>query len=186
MQAPSTMRVTDLAVGVDLDRPAAPLGLLLELPLLGGELLRQPLGAALVGLVGEVGAVRAAALDELGRGPGENSWASVAEDARPRAGEERHVEHPGARLRRGLRTRSTRADLQGAGSSPVHVSWGQDGFMGGRSDSVDDVRDDATRRSIFAPRCRMIECEPSRTSSACTAMTPSIVEGGDSRRRAFR
>ena len=50
----------------------------------------------LVLLVGEVRPVAAAALDELGGGPGEHALAAVAEDARPVALEEGDVEHPGA------------------------------------------------------------------------------------------
>ena len=57
----------------------------------GGGRLLDPAGVL---LVDEVGAVAAAALDELGRGAGEHPLAPVAEDAGPVARQERDVEHP--------------------------------------------------------------------------------------------
>ena len=57
-----------------------------------------PLDGAGVLLAGEVGAVGAAALDQLGGRPGEDALAAVAEDARPGADQEGHVEEPGALL----------------------------------------------------------------------------------------
>ena len=57
--------------------------------------LAARLDPRLVLLVGEMGAVAAATLDEFGRGLGEDALAAVTEDAGPIAFEERHVEHPG-------------------------------------------------------------------------------------------
>ena len=86
----------DLAGLVRLGGPGLAVADVVELPLLGGEALGVGEHRRLVVLVDEVGAVAAAALLELGGGPGEHALAPVAVDARPRAGEERDVEDPGA------------------------------------------------------------------------------------------
>ena len=80
-----------LAVLVDVDHVL--LGAVV-LPLLGGQGGGRLLDPPGVLLVDEVGAVAAAALHELGRGPGEHPLAAVAEDAGPVAGQERGVEDP--------------------------------------------------------------------------------------------
>ena len=86
----------EVAVGQLLDHALLPL--LVELPEVGGELGGRPLDVPGVLLAGEVGAVGAASLDQLGGGPGQHPLAALAEDARPGAGEEGHVEQPGPLL----------------------------------------------------------------------------------------
>ena len=87
-----------LAVLVGLGDAAALVGDALVLPLLVGQPLGDRLDPGQVGVVAEVGAVGAAALLQLGRLLGEHALAPPAEDARPRRGEERQVEDPGALL----------------------------------------------------------------------------------------
>ena len=86
----------EIAVGQLLHH--ALLSLLVELPEVGGEFGGGPLDGPGVLLAGEVGPVGAAALHQLGRRPGEDALAPLAEDARPGAGQEGHVEEPGALL----------------------------------------------------------------------------------------
>jgi hypothetical protein len=82
----------DLAVLLHPRGGGSTLGL--ELPLVVREPLRGLLDAPAVLLVGEVGAVAATSLDQLGRGAGQHSLAPVTEDAGPITLEESHVEHP--------------------------------------------------------------------------------------------
>jgi len=83
----------DLAVL--LHAGSAVLALGFELPLIVGEPFGRSLDTLLVFLISEVRAVAATTLYQFGRGFGEHALATVAEDTRPIAFEERHVEHPG-------------------------------------------------------------------------------------------
>ena len=102
MQAPSTRRVLISPALFVLVGPALRVPDLVELPLLGGQALGVGQHGGLVVLVDEVGAVAAAPLLQIGGGTGEHALAAGAVDAGPRAGEERHVEDPGAVLVRVL------------------------------------------------------------------------------------
>jgi hypothetical protein len=87
-----------LALVVLEDGSALGLALGAELPLLVVEAFGVLGHALAVGLVGEVGAVRAAPLHQLRRGIVEHAGTACAPDARPVAGEEREVELPGVAL----------------------------------------------------------------------------------------
>src|SRR3546814_17685223 len=100
LAGPADQARLDLAGLVALGGPALADGDGAELPLLAGEAGRVGQRLRLVVLVDEVGAVAAAALPELGGRPGEHPLAAPPADARPRAGEERAVEDPGAVLLR--------------------------------------------------------------------------------------
>ena len=93
MQAPSTSRVPRSPSGSFLTTPFRPC--LWNCQMSGVSVGRRPLHVAGVLLPGEVRAVRAAPLRQLGRRTGQHALASVAEDARPGAGQERDVEQPG-------------------------------------------------------------------------------------------
>src|SRR5664279_3566698 len=86
----------EIAVGQLLDH--ALLALLVELPQVGGEFGGGAFDGAGVLLAGEVGAVGAAALDQLGCRSGEDALTALPEDAHPGAGQEGDVEHPGSLL----------------------------------------------------------------------------------------
>jgi hypothetical protein len=72
------------------------------LPLLVGQAVGVVEHGVGVVLVDQVGAVAAAALLQLGGGRRQDPLAALPVDAVPGAGEERHVEHPGPRLVRGV------------------------------------------------------------------------------------
>ena len=87
---------------IRLDRAAGRLRLVVELPFVGAEFGDARLDTRPVGVTGEVGPIRAAALLFVGGGPGEDAGAPAPEDAVPVAGEEGQVEQPGAMLVGGL------------------------------------------------------------------------------------
>src|SRR5581483_3548179 len=166
-----------LALGVHLDGAPAPVGLLLELPLVSAEALRQPLDPALVGLVGEVRAVRAATLLELRRRPGEHALAPSTEDAGPWARQERHVEHPGAFLV-GILERDPLVQVRGLGR--LHRgerSSGQDGPMRNSGEPAGAALAALVADLQSALGAGRVRAEPHELG--LYAHDASIVEGGD-------
>ncbi len=119
MHAPSTSRVTDSPSSLTLIGPPRRSDCFLNCHSSVRQLLRQPLGAPAIGVVGEVRAVRAAALHELGR------W---LRSARPGIRwpkmqvhglrEERDVEHPRA-LFVGIVEGDPLVQIVGRSSSPA-------------------------------------------------------------------
>src|SRR5262249_50566109 len=137
----------------------------------------QPLDPLAVGVVGEVRAVRATSLDELGRRCRQHAGASPTEDARPRTGEERDVEHPRA-LFVGILERDPLVQiLRGTKLHRVHVSWGKDGFMGASSAHADDGRTALVADLRAALSDERVRAEPHELD--LYGHDASIVQGGD-------
>jgi hypothetical protein len=68
----------------------------LELPLIIGESPGRQFDPLTIVFVGEMSAVTTATLHEFRRRPGQDSLATLAEDALPVAFDERRIDHPGA------------------------------------------------------------------------------------------
>src|SRR5262249_6993455 len=101
----------------DLGPDAALTSLLSELPFGVGQLPGDALDVVAILLVGRVGAVRAAALHQLGRGLGEHALAALPEDALPRRREERDVALPALPFLAAGRDRH-----------PLAIRWSQEGL----------------------------------------------------------